>query len=481
MVLLGLGCAPEVPAYDWSGEWKTRVDTIDLEMPHRQAIEIRNRGAIPIPLQFSWNRGFLYRMEDVLARIAALDSAQGPEAAARRAWQFVAGVSHHGATRHDSQRRHHPLIFLNSLGDGHCDDLASVLAEIWRAQGYRSRVWNLEGHVVPEVEIAGQWQVYDPDYNAFYRDRQGQPLGVAQLQSPQNPVPTAVNAPQKWQPSPGWIAPVRAFYHSRSDNALNPWYDSIPRVESEAFHLPPGAWIRFHSTGVAYHLEQFSFPPETRAALDLFLPDAFAGRQAVPLRVLNVSGVGELTWQERDFRVGEAAWEAALKDADIFLDELEIRPGKNGLRLTCALNPYLFPMRTAGNRLELRATHPSRLAVSVVQLAGEREKQAAEMHRIQEAVGRDMARYHRDRAAIDSLIRPIQHPTDLRANLFRLLGHLDLIPASGSSPKFERILAHFQSIVDQMPDADRPMIEAFLSQPEIVVYNLAIYRHARER
>ncbi|VAW76153.1 hypothetical protein MNBD_GAMMA13-32 [hydrothermal vent metagenome] len=54
------------------------------------------------------------------------------------------------------------------LGGGFCSQHAIVFNNLLRKQGIKSRILGLQGHVVNETLINGQWKVYDPDYNIVF-------------------------------------------------------------------------------------------------------------------------------------------------------------------------------------------------------------------------------------------------------------------------------------------------------------------------
>lgn len=78
---------------------------------------------------------------------------------------------------------HEPLIYLNSLGGGYCDDRASVLAGVWKNWFDSVKVMVLEGHVVPEVKVNNNWEMYDPDYGVAYKNDNGEVASFKELEN----------------------------------------------------------------------------------------------------------------------------------------------------------------------------------------------------------------------------------------------------------------------------------------------------------
>ena len=73
--------------------------------------------------------------------------------------------------------QHDPSLYVNSLGFGYCDDVASAFATLMTSYGLDARVWAINGHVVSEVYNDGRWQIYDVDLQALYIDTEGNIAG----------------------------------------------------------------------------------------------------------------------------------------------------------------------------------------------------------------------------------------------------------------------------------------------------------------
>lgn len=74
-----------------------------------------------------------------------------------------------------------PIKLMEVYGYGLCGDAAAALAFLWRKTGLPSRVWELSGHVVPEVFYYGKWHMYDPDHGKFYLNDRGEVADVEYL------------------------------------------------------------------------------------------------------------------------------------------------------------------------------------------------------------------------------------------------------------------------------------------------------------
>ena len=168
---------------------------------------------------------------------------------------------------------HSPEVFMNSLGLGYCDDRASVLVNLWRAYGLTARVWDLQGHVVPEVRVAGKWQLHDPDTGVFMLDDNLQICSVAdvaagracyyqisQQRYPMNAVARTLLLIDK--------------YTTADDNQLSDWYHASRLLPDSLFRLPPAASMHCCGPGPE--------DPHTYT-LELRLPPGSRGKLSVPL------------------------------------------------------------------------------------------------------------------------------------------------------------------------------------------------------
>jgi hypothetical protein len=134
-------------------------------------------------LWFALNiNGRLYESTSALAaEIRALPAEDTAEHEVKKAWRFVRDNLAYNIPLTDQAWIHHPVILFNSLGFGQCDDLASGLAYVWQEMGYETRIWVLQGHVVPEVQVDGKWQMYDPSYHVYYLKKNQEVAGVRDL------------------------------------------------------------------------------------------------------------------------------------------------------------------------------------------------------------------------------------------------------------------------------------------------------------
>lgn len=268
-----------------------------------KVVTVSNAGSTDASVRLSI-KGFLFgSKEELLEYISSMPDLYAGEPSYEKAWRFMTKRSYAHVPYTGSTRVHDPLLYLNSVGYGYCDDMAFVLETIWRWQGYESRVWGLEGHVVPEINIDGHWRMYDPDFGVFYRTATGEVASVEELsQQPQlitNPVDPI------YKDSQTAYSELLAGFYSTPDNRVSelgvmtahPPTVVLPQGSSFVFPVKSdeSAFAYDGETRVnpLYYVAQLRIPKvETDVALEL------------PLFVVGISGTGEVEIDNQRFQLG---------------------------------------------------------------------------------------------------------------------------------------------------------------------------------
>jgi hypothetical protein len=119
--------------------------------------------------------------------------------------------------------------------------------------GVSARVWQLHGHVVPEVYTNGSWHLYDPDYQTYFIDSTSTNniASVSELVSN----PSLITAPllsAPWTPVTSsligtggtWASAIDYANLYSPDDQPSAWYNSLPVTEVPLiFDLPPGGTV----------------------------------------------------------------------------------------------------------------------------------------------------------------------------------------------------------------------------------------------
>ena len=99
----------------------------------------------------------------------------------RKLWRFVRDNTYHAAPVNGEQWTNAAWPAINSFGWAFCANVSAALVQIARAAGYESRIWELNGHVVPELLIDSAWEMFDPDIAIYYHRRDRRIAGVQDL------------------------------------------------------------------------------------------------------------------------------------------------------------------------------------------------------------------------------------------------------------------------------------------------------------
>lgn len=84
-------------------------------------------------------------------------------------WKFVADWTYHQRPLSESNNQQsEPAILLNAFEYGYCDDRNTALAKLATIAGIKSRIYNLNGHVVAEMFYNNNWHMFDSDKKLIY-------------------------------------------------------------------------------------------------------------------------------------------------------------------------------------------------------------------------------------------------------------------------------------------------------------------------
>ncbi len=214
------------------------------DSPQSNCVKIFNTGDRVASFQMNLNDAFFLLKNELLNTITSAKDEFENEPIERKVWRFIRDNRYHWHPITTLQWKHDPTLYFNSLGFGYCGEAASLYYQFMTALGFEARVWDLNGHVVAEVKINGRWELYDPDLELYYYNRNEDIAGVEELAfNPDlitNPVnPTNVNA---WP----YSSTVANIYATLNDNYLVPWYETDP-VQNYLlqFKIPPSGAFEF--------------------------------------------------------------------------------------------------------------------------------------------------------------------------------------------------------------------------------------------
>ena len=164
-------------------------------------------------------------------------------------WNFLRDNVIHSLPPHKGIYVHDPVRLLNLSGYGICDDVATVFTVMARRAGLKSRVWGLNGHVVPEVFYENAWHMMDPDQGVFYLSLDNKNIAsVEEISRLPDKLISRTYEP-KFKNKERFIK----LYRSTKDNSVESWYESVMSDSHKLrFSLRPKEKLTFF-----YHKKDF--------------------------------------------------------------------------------------------------------------------------------------------------------------------------------------------------------------------------------
>lgn len=262
----------------------------------------------------------------------------------KSAWIYVNSKTFHARPLTNENWQHNPLLFLNSIGGGLCDDRASVLAKLWKEQGDSSRIIGIVGHVVPEVFKDGKWHMYDPDKNVYYCSENNIPKSVAQLEVSNDSILVANCGQSQINPVFQFKNPISKYltslYKSRDNNDVTQWHLNYSEISNE-FVLPP------------YSALEIIHDNESDVTnLIVKLSSKSKGTLKIPLVPFDVSGKIEISFNDSIINFDGSS---TLFPKDQLYTKLEINDVDGEGEIRYLINPKLSFIKSK-NKLEINST-----------------------------------------------------------------------------------------------------------------------------
>jgi hypothetical protein len=327
--------------------WSQRMRVVDGRAPR---LRLENHGGDDLKLRMAINGWELSALDGLLDQVLALPALSPDEPLWRRAWRLVVLRTRWAEPFTGGLFWQQPDLFLRSIGQGQCDVLASVLHRIWQAMGFDARVFMLSGHLVPEIRIAGAWQMYDPTYGIYYFNRNGAVASVDDLAGDPQVItmPVSPTRPSDYVAYSQFIAD---WYSSREDNWVEPWYSQQnPQPLQDRFLIPRGGYLELIGEA-SYRLpaRQEGVVVDV-APMRIWFPPGYSGPVDLPLILLDIAGVGRVSWADMTFDVTPVGMAPELLAyyndgggpatglSRVHLESV----GPQGLVITMAANPLLY-------------------------------------------------------------------------------------------------------------------------------------------
>ncbi len=253
--------------------------------PATSYVSIRNTGTGTVAYGMTFNDKLGLTKQGIIHEIQALAPEYPDEPMQRKVWRFIRANRYHWDPLTEAPWFSSVALFFNSAGFGYCDDSASLFQELMTGLGYTARVWGLNGHVVAEVLVNGRWEMWDPDLEVYYYNRDGLVAGVQELVND----PTLIGDPDNpILPAGAWPyqQTVADIYASAGDNFLYP-----PASFTEfpvTLEIPAGGTFEFPDLYDAPLVTQYLSMVPSYTNARLVVPAGFSGTLSVPLIIHSI-------------------------------------------------------------------------------------------------------------------------------------------------------------------------------------------------
>lgn len=314
----------------------TREVKIAIPDPSSSMLVIRNPLDIPLEFGLGWNNKTIYKSARDLVE-SAIGELRSDADVALALWRFISSKTYHHLSFANKRWEHDPLLLVNSIGFGLCDDTASALAFMARQAGLPARVWALEGHVVPELQVNDAWQIFDADLRVYYQNENARLVGVEELATNASLITSPID-PLYPELLGGYSQYYADIYSTLDDNRIEPWYDSGAPSVRGAFTLPPGAHLQFPGTWVDTIFDYLGGPVPAYTTMRMSVPYTTRQKIHMPLVLLAVRGEGTVRIAAQNYLIGGADLEGLLRDNGAFVSDVEILDATTDVELIMLLN-----------------------------------------------------------------------------------------------------------------------------------------------
>ena len=329
----------------------SRTEQVVSPVAGTEAVVLTNQGVTATDFDLTHNGHLAFSsMEKLLASVRALPDAINAEPLPRKIWRFVRDNTYHFPTVSFEQWLLASGPTLNSFGFGLCSNVASVVVQIAQAAGYQARARSLNGHVVPEILVAGAWQMYDPDLSVYYYKADGTVAGVDELIAD----PSLISAPINPIFGPGMndvvYSQTIADIYASTDYFFVLDYLPAYALLNSRMTLPaggrliyPGVWSAQPVAYDDYFITPYPVDQFRQARLEL--PAGYLGSMPVPWVLADVQGTGRVRIAGVQFDAGSTPLRDFLVGSSTAVTSLDVIDNPSGLALIMLINPLWYDVR----------------------------------------------------------------------------------------------------------------------------------------
>jgi hypothetical protein len=315
-----------------------KINTSDTESSAIQINNILNRD-VDLNISLNGNK-FISSMEDInLEKYKSSTSTLE-----HQLFTYVKENSLHYYPLSPLDWYHSPILYINSMGFGFCDDTAAVLKNLYKNFGFEARVVELGGHIVTEVKNReGKWMMYDPDYGVYFKNRNMQIASVDELS---NQTDLIINPIYKFNiKSDPYTDRYAELFSSKDNNKVS---DTVFNDYIDNFNitLPPAGKIIFPLEITPEPKTIQNHYAKVYKNLKVVYPKNYQGKIKNYLLIHSINGEGTI---EFDGDSKSEIFDNYLIDYENFIKELNIIEAKTAIEINYFINPNRFYLNESNN------------------------------------------------------------------------------------------------------------------------------------
>jgi hypothetical protein len=339
---------------------------LKCSIPERTIIQIYNSAKTDINYSIRLNNLIFYDFKGILDTIKKSKSDK-PDF--YRAWQFVNKNTEHVTFFSKENWLYSPVILINSAGFANCGMRAAALCNIWLKLGYTARVWHLEGHVVPEIFINKRWEMYDPDMNVYYLNKDNQVAGVEELMKNPSyiikPADRFKSSDITYEDTSRYSKTTAGLYSTVANNFLFNWKVEESDLDQQLeFTLPPKSVFIFPARYEKELLSTRKDEIKNYSNAKLTFPPGWSGIIDIPLIVHNIKGVGIVSINNKNYNIGSPELKSLIDRRETFIHTLKFISAKSTVQIIYLVNKKVFKLDTF-NTLVLKGQDIDKLQVNL--------------------------------------------------------------------------------------------------------------------
>jgi|GEM_PF-4103488 len=321
-----------------------------LSFSKDSTVHILNKGDEPAELSIHLNDLSVNDFEELLVKVRALKDEFEGEAEVRKAWRYVAANLDFINPVSQSVLFNEPLLLLNSIGYGQCDDFASVLKSIWEHMGYEARLVNVRDHVVAEVKVDGHWEMYDAFEYVYYLNRNDQVASTMELRADS----TLIVDPQirigvlSWMSAENYFRYLKRYSSEAVERycTIRPFLykDGYDAKETFRIRLWPGCKMEFPvyspdpvvkrmvASNNVYHKKYIRFT----------IPKGWKGEFQTPFLITSVHGDGDIILNNKKKVLGDISVKFDYEHIQYLPLSFKVIDTRSDIVVYCMMNENLF-------------------------------------------------------------------------------------------------------------------------------------------